>query len=95
MSFATALLDVLLELSPWLLLGTGIAAALHVWLPRDLIHRQLGSGGTASVAKAVALGVPLPLPTGTAARPCGGSWAQPTSRCPRHLRRCQSHSPLG
>ena len=61
MSFTTALLDVLLELSPWLLLGTGIAAALHVWLPQDLIHRQLGSGGTASVAKAVALGVPLPL----------------------------------
>ncbi len=59
--FGTALLDVMLELSPWLLLGTAIAAALHVWLPRDLIHRQLGSGGPASVAKAVALGVPLPL----------------------------------
>ncbi|MFT4624750.1 MAG: uncharacterized membrane protein YraQ (UPF0718 family)/copper chaperone CopZ [Myxococcota bacterium] len=61
MTFATALLDIVLELAPWLLLGTAIASALHVLLPRDLVHRHLGRGGFGSVAKAVLLGVPLPL----------------------------------
>ncbi len=50
---------VLLELAPWLLLGTGIAALLHVLLPADFIRQRLrGPGG---VLQAVAFGVPLPL----------------------------------
>ncbi len=51
--------SILLELSPWLLLGTAISVLLHVALPRDFIHRQLS--GWAGVVKAVVLGVPLPL----------------------------------
>ena len=48
-----------LELAPWLLLGAFVAGVMHVLLPRDFVRRQLsGRGG---VAKAVALGVPLPL----------------------------------
>ena len=51
--------QVLLDLAPWLLLGTAIAGILHVALPRGFVRRQLaGPGG---VVKAVALGVPLPL----------------------------------
>lgn len=51
--------QVWLQLSPWLLLGAAAAGALHVFLPRDFARRQFrGYGG---VAKAVALGVPLPL----------------------------------
>ena len=51
--------DITLELAPWLLLGMAIAGLLHVLLPRDFVRRQLrGRGG---VAKAVVLGVPLPL----------------------------------
>ncbi len=51
--------EILLELAPWLLLGTVIAAVLHVVLPRDLIRKQLrGYGG---VGKAVLFGVPMPL----------------------------------
>jgi len=54
-----AIWQVWLQLSPWLLLGAAAAGALHVLLPRDFARRQFrGYGG---VAKAVALGVPLPL----------------------------------
>ena len=58
-NFGHATWDVLLELAPWLLFGTLLAALLHVLLPKNLIRRQLsGYGGT---LKAVVLGVPLPL----------------------------------
>ena len=54
-----AVWSILLELAPWLLLGTAVASALHVFMPAGWLERQLsGYGG---VAKAVALGVPLPL----------------------------------
>ncbi|MGB7475702.1 MAG: permease, partial [Polyangiales bacterium] len=54
-----AVWQVWLQLSPWLLLGAAAAGALHVLLPRDFARRQFrGYGG---VAKAVVLGVPLPL----------------------------------
>ncbi|MCZ6727985.1 MAG: permease [Acidobacteria bacterium] len=54
-----AIWEILTQLAPWLLLGTVIAAVLHVVLPRDLISRQFtGYGG---VVKAVLLGVPMPL----------------------------------
>jgi uncharacterized protein len=51
--------QVLLELAPWLLIGTAVSAALHVFLPPGLLQRQLR--GPPGVFKAVALGVPLPL----------------------------------
>jgi uncharacterized membrane protein YraQ (UPF0718 family)/copper chaperone CopZ len=59
MTLLEAIWEVLVQLAPWLLLGTVIAAVLHVLLPRDLIHRQFQ--GYAGVAKAVLLGVPMPL----------------------------------
>lgn len=54
-----SIVNTLLELAPWFLLGMVISGALHVLLPRDFIKRQLR--GRFGVAKAVALGVPLPL----------------------------------
>lgn len=48
-----------MQLAPWLLLGAAIAGVLHVLLPADFLRRQLSGRG--SVAKAVGLGVPLPL----------------------------------
>ena len=33
--------DIMLELSPWLLLGAVVAAGLHVFLPRNFIQREL------------------------------------------------------
>ena len=69
--------QVLLELSPWLLLGAGIAGLLHGLLPRNFVHRQLS--GRAGVLKAVLVGVPLPLcscgviPTGLGLKKDGAS----------------------
>jgi uncharacterized membrane protein YraQ (UPF0718 family)/copper chaperone CopZ len=54
-----AVWQVWLQLSPWLLLGAAAAGMLHVLLPRDFARRQFR--GLRGVAKAVALGVPLPL----------------------------------
>lgn len=57
--FALACWEVMVELAPWLLLGAGIAGALHALLPEGLVRRHLsGRGG---VIKAVLMGVPLPL----------------------------------
>lgn len=54
-----AMWQVWLQLAPWLILGAAAAGLLHVLLPRDFARRQFR--GPAGVAKAVALGVPLPL----------------------------------
>ena len=54
-----ALWSVLLDLSPWLLLGAVVSGVLHVALPSGWLQRQLS--GYAGVVKAVVLGVPLPL----------------------------------
>jgi uncharacterized membrane protein YraQ (UPF0718 family)/copper chaperone CopZ len=51
--------NITVELAPWLLLGTVIAALLHGLLPSDFVQRHLRGRG--SIAKAVILGVPLPL----------------------------------
>jgi len=54
-----AIWNIMVELAPWLLLGTFIAAVLHVMLPRNLIRQQFQ--GYWGVVKAVLLGVPMPL----------------------------------
>lgn len=54
-----ALWATLVELAPWLLLGSAIAGAVHVLLPPGFVRQHLGGRG--GVAKAVALGVPMPL----------------------------------
>lgn len=59
--YLTQLWQVLLDLSPSLLLGLGIAGLLHVWLPPDLIHRGLSRPDLGSVTRAALIGVPLPL----------------------------------
>lgn len=51
--------EILLELSPWLLLGTAVAGLVHVLLPGDLIRSQLT--GRWAALKAVLIGVPMPL----------------------------------
>ena len=72
-----ALWQITLELAPWLLLGMAIAGLLHGVLPPDFVGRHLR--GRAGVAKAVVLGVPLPLcscgviPTGLGLKKDGAS----------------------
>ena len=72
-----AMWEVTLQLAPWLLLGAGVAGLLHGLLPPGFVHRQLS--GRAGVAKAVLVGVPLPLcscgviPTGLGLKKDGAS----------------------
>ncbi|MGF1510820.1 MAG: permease [Myxococcota bacterium] len=76
-SILTSALDVLLELSPWLLLGAAAATLLHRVLPRGFASRNLV--GPWGVVKAVLIGVPLPLcscgvlPTGLSLHKDGAS----------------------
>ncbi len=56
--FFWAAWDVLVQLAPWMLLGTVIAGLVHVLLPPGFIHRRLQ--GFSGVLKAVGIGVPLP-----------------------------------
>ena len=57
--FGDEVWEVLLELSPWLLVGMVVAGLLHGLLPKDFIRRQLQ--GPMGVLKSVILGIPLPL----------------------------------
>jgi uncharacterized membrane protein YraQ (UPF0718 family) len=59
LTFVMAAWGTLVQLAPWMLLGTLIAGLLHVLLPSGFIHRKLH--GTSGVLKAVGIGVPLPL----------------------------------
>ncbi len=51
----------MLELSPWLMVGMFIAGLLHVLLPQGFVKRHFGGKGFLDVLKAVAVGVPMPL----------------------------------
>ncbi len=53
--------DVLLEMSPYLLLGFLVAGVLSVVLRPSLVERHLGGKGLLQTIKASAFGVPLPL----------------------------------
>lgn len=53
--------NVLLESAPFVLLGFFVAALLKAFLPDDFVARHLGGRGTASIFKAAAMGVPIPL----------------------------------
>lgn len=54
-----ALVDVFLDLAPWMLLGAAISGLLHSLVPSQWIHRNLN--GPSGVFKSVVVGVPLPL----------------------------------
>lgn len=56
-----AIWDILLEMSPFLLLGFTIAGVLHVFIPPKTITKHIGKKNAWSVIKATLLGVPLPL----------------------------------
>ncbi|MBK1723495.1 hypothetical protein CKO23_14770 [Thiocystis violacea] len=60
-AFLTAFWQVMVELSPSLLLGLLIAGLMHVYLPAGFVHRGLSRPDLRSVARASLVGVPLPL----------------------------------
>ena len=53
--------NVLLESAPFVLLGFFVAGILKAFLPDDFVARHLGGKSTASIFKAAAMGVPIPL----------------------------------
>ena len=53
--------NVLLESAPFVLLGFFVAGILKAFLPDDFVARHLGGSSTASIFKAAAMGIPIPL----------------------------------
>ena len=53
--------DVLLDASPYILLGLVVAGLIRACVRDDFVQRHLGKGRVASVFKAALVGVPLPL----------------------------------
>ena len=79
------ILNLIHEMSPYLLLGFGIAGVMHTFVPTRLYHRYLSGRGFRSVLYAASLGVPLPLcscgvlPTAMSLRREGASKGATTS----------------
>ncbi len=78
-SFATDFLQILGEMSPYLLLGFFFAGLLYAFIPKKGIEKYLGSGKIKPSVLASLFGIPLPLcscgviPTGTALYKNGAS----------------------
>ncbi|MBI1376901.1 MAG: permease [Frankiales bacterium] len=51
--------SILRRIWPYLLLGIGLGAVIHGWVPTDLFAEYAGPGNAAGVLVAVAIGVPL------------------------------------
>lgn len=69
--YLTPLIDLLNEMTPYLLLGFLIAGILHEFVPRRIYREKLSKNGFSSILWATLFGIPLPLcscgviPTGT------------------------------
>ena len=80
-----ALVMMTAEMAPYLLLGFFVAGLLSTFIPRNVYSRHLAPRTMGSVAKAAALGVPLPLcscgviPTAVSLRKEGASHGACTS----------------
>jgi uncharacterized membrane protein YraQ (UPF0718 family)/copper chaperone CopZ len=59
--FLSALVDITLEMAPYLLLGFLFAGILYVWFPKKKVYKYLGKPNSASVINAALIGIPLPL----------------------------------
>lgn len=82
---AIMFLNILNEMSPYILLGFLIAGILHVFVKESTLTKHLSGNGWKSVMKAAAIGVPLPLcscgvlPTAVSLKRQGASKAATTS----------------
>lgn len=55
------IIDLINEMSPYLLLGFLLAGLMHAFIPGSLYHRFLGGQSFRSVLNAALLGIPIPL----------------------------------
>ena len=83
--FITSLLNILNEMSPYILLGFLLAGMLHVFVRPSAMTRHLSGRGAGPVIKAALFGIPLPLcscgvlPTAVSLRRNGASKGASTS----------------
>lgn len=83
--FFYSLLDIVNEMSPYILLGFVIAGLLHVFVSQQAMSHHLSGKGVMPVIKAALLGIPLPLcscgvlPTAVALRRQGAGKGATTS----------------
>lgn len=61
MSFLANFIALFVESAPWLLFGFALAGLIKVFVPQQLLTRQLGGGGLWTTVKAAFIGAPLPL----------------------------------
>ena len=59
--YGIALWGLMLEMSPYLLLGFFIPGLLYVYFPKDKVSKYLGKNNFRSTLNAALIGVPLPL----------------------------------
>lgn len=77
--------NIINEMSPYILLGFLIGGILHVFVPERTLLRHLSGNGMGTVVKAAAVGIPLPLcscgvlPTAVSLKRQGASNAATTS----------------
>ena len=55
------ILELINQMSPYILLGFLLAGIMHAFIPSNLYRKHLGGGSLSSIIKATLLGVPLPL----------------------------------
>jgi hypothetical protein len=60
-AFWNELVDLTIEMAPYLMLGFLFAGILYAWFPADKMTRYLGKSNARSALNAAILGVPLPL----------------------------------
>ena len=61
LNYLSVLLNLTMEMSPYLILGFLFAGILHVLFPRDQVARFLGKNNLRSVIYSSLIGIPLPL----------------------------------
>lgn len=77
MNFLETILDLALDIAPWLLMGLVIAGLIKAFLPQDVLQRWIGGSGFGAIGRATLIGAPLPLcscgaiPTGLALHRAG------------------------
>lgn len=82
---ARSLLEILLEMAPYVLLGFFVAGLLHAFVSQKTMSRHLAGNGWKPVVKAALFGIPLPLcscgvlPTAVSLRRNGASRGATTS----------------
>ncbi|MEO5345183.1 MAG: SO_0444 family Cu/Zn efflux transporter [Magnetococcus sp. YQC-9] len=59
--FFPHLVNLILEMAPWLLFGLLTAGVIKAWVPEARIIRWLGGGGIGAITRGALIGAPLPL----------------------------------